>query len=151
MDLEGWQQTRWGMTDAEIVQAVGTEHLKRTAREDYRDWYAELQIQDVEVGHYRFDVIFQMEKASNRLAQVLIAYDADGTENLSGAFKAARKMLQEKFGEPVRLGTSDNWAWIFPTTTIVLSSLAIEEITYRVTVMYRPTSSTSKFEKLSAF
>lgn len=151
MDLEGWQQTRWGMSDAEIVNAVGGEHIKRNSRANYQNLYSDLHIPNVEVGPYYFDVIFQMEDASERLGQVLIAYDADDATDLAGALKATRKVLQEKFGEPTRVGTSDDWAWTFPTTTILLSSLAIEDITYRVAVIYRPTSNTSHSNKVSAF
>ncbi len=118
-DLEGWQQTRWGMTAEEIIQAVGADNLRRFEEtKQYQDSYADLTFSGVYIGAYAFDIIFQIDKKTNGLRQVLISYEEDPDRSPKAALNAAIKMLTEKFGNPKRIGASDDLQWKFSTTTI---------------------------------
>ena len=63
-DLLGWQQTRWGMTNEEIVAVVGSQHLRKQEREggpkDF--WYCDLVIQNVDIGGFFFNIQFRWDE-----------------------------------------------------------------------------------------
>ena len=150
-DLLGWQQTRWGMTEAEIVLAVGANRLERIERAKYQNMYADLVVPLVEVGKYRFDVIFQMDNQSDKLAQVIVTHDADPSFESTGPRDQAIEILSEKFGRPSRVGTSDTWRWHFPTTTIDVVHVHIPDNIAKISVRYFPTSRSVATDRASAF
>jgi len=151
MDLEGWQDTRWGMTERELVAAINSAELLHIHREDYLSHYADYSLPNLDVAGFYFDVTFQMDKNSNRLSQVLIKHDADPHTKPTKAFSSALKLLTEKLGKPERAGTSDEFVWKFPTTTVCLSVYFSEEILSFVSVIYCPTASYQPKDKRSAF
>ena len=69
-DLLGWQQLRWGMTTAEVINMLDPEKLQRMERAQYRGMYADLIIPNVQVGRFSFDVIFQMHELTGGLGQI---------------------------------------------------------------------------------
>src|SRR5947209_7188490 len=150
-DLLGWQQTRWGMSEAEIIVSVGKEQLKKTPRQKYQGMYSDLMIPSVDVGKIPFDIIFQMEEASNQLSQVLVSNIGDPQLGCAGAVAAARKLLTERFGTPERIGSSDGWQWVFPTTTIEIFALEIEDISADTYVRFFPTKTGRASKQTSAF
>src|SRR4051794_20679551 len=120
MDLEGWQQTRWGMIADDIIRTVGAENLRRTERAQYAGCYAEMIIPSVPVGSYSFKVVFQMDQETHRLSNVLLQYEDLTHSDPSATFRVALKLLTERFGTPDRIGTTNDLSWRFPTTTIDL-------------------------------
>lgn len=151
-DIEGWQTTRWGMTDSEIVSVVGIEKLGRIARAEYQGLYADLEIPRIDVGRYEFKVIFQMNSETDKLTQVLVQHmPEDQRSEPKDAFNTAKKLLSERFGAPERQGTSDTWLWRFPTTVIDLQYFYIEDIMSVVAVRYIPTARYEFPDVVSAF
>jgi len=142
-DLAGWQQTRWGMTEEEILAAASREPLCRQDREGGPNdfWYCDLVIQNVAVGGFDFTIKFQMGRETQRLLQVLINHEqSDVSQAPTAAFNAAKRILVERFGTPARDGTSDDWLWQFPTTTIRLSTLFMEDSVSNACIIFAATS-----------
>jgi hypothetical protein len=151
-DLEGWQQTRWGMTTGEIIEAVGKENLRRVEEtRSFNEFYADLTIPNVAIGQYEFDVVFQMGNETDRLEQVLISYEEDPDRSPTSAFKAALKLLTEKFGSPERIGTSDEFQWRFPTTTIEASTMFVEGVASSVHIRFFPSEESASRTQIAAF
>jgi hypothetical protein len=150
-DLPGWQQTRWGMTESEIIEAVGSERLHRIPKEVGNNWYAELIIQNVDIGRFSFDITFQMANDNGRLQQVMIRHEAPPDKEPTEQFRSTMQILSERFGQPKRFGTSDTWAWSFPTTTIYLDTFCLEDMASFVAIRFAPSSRGTPMKNLSAF
>src|SRR5690606_2993783 len=71
-DLAGWEGLRWGMTAAEIRDALGDRVAALPGRWLYGGAYAELAVEDVEIGGLAFTAYLQMSAESHRLQQVLL-------------------------------------------------------------------------------
>jgi hypothetical protein len=150
-DLLGWQQTRWGMTETEIIAAIGAERLRRMPKEVGNNWYAELTIQNVEIGPFPFDITFQMANDSHRLQQVMIRHEASPDKEPAAEFRSTIQILSGKFGQPKRVGTSESWLWTFPTTTIYLDTFCIQDMASFVAIRFTPSSRGTPIKELAAF
>jgi hypothetical protein len=150
-DLPGWQQTRWGMTESEIIEAVGSERLRRIPREVGNNWYADLTIQNVEIGRFQFDITFQMANDTHRLQQVMIRHEAPADKEPTTEFRSTMQILSERFGSPTRLGTSDTWAWSFPTTTIYLDTFCLQDMASYVAIRFSPSNRRANSKDIAAF
>ena len=139
MDVFGWQSTKWGMTELEIIDSIGNEYVFRKTREDFGKYYSELTIPIVEIGPYDFAILFQMNKLNDRLSKVLIRHDGEPDENQADAANSSRRILTEKYGVPQREGTTNAWIWRFPTTTIVMSHHVIADLFSFTAIAYMPT------------
>jgi hypothetical protein len=49
-DLVGWQDTRWGMTEQDLIAVIGESRLCRTPKQDYKDCYSEFVIPVVDMS-----------------------------------------------------------------------------------------------------
>jgi hypothetical protein len=150
-DLPGWQQTRWGMTESEIIEAVGSARLRRIPREIGNNWYAELTIQNVEIGRFPFDITFQMANDTDRLQQVIIRHEASPNKEPTSEFRSTMQILSERFGQPQRVGTSDSWSWTFPTTTIYLDTFCIEDMASFIAIRFTPSDRGAAIKEIFAF
>lgn len=124
-DLAGWQGLRWGMTSAEIREALGDRVTALPGRWLYGNAYAELAVEDVKIGGLAFTAYLQMNAGTDRLQQVLLERRRTGA--VPAAFEAALDELTERLGPP-----SDDCAqakrggepldyqitWRFPSTTV---------------------------------
>lgn len=152
-DLLGWQNTRWGMTETEIIASVGAERLRHIERIVFGvDAYTDLIIPSVNIDRYPFEVRFQMKGNTNRLIQVLLNHESDelSSEPIQQV-NAARKLLSEKFGAATRDGTSNTWYWEFPSTTIMIHTYFIEDITSSAFIRFFAPGEMPGPEKVSAF
>jgi hypothetical protein len=83
---------------------------------------------------------------------VLISYEhSEPSKEPTAAVNAARRILTERFGAPSRDGTSNDWLWLFPTTTIRLSVLFIEDISSSAFICFTATAEAPKLDRPSAF
>ena len=73
-DVAGWDATRWGMTEAEIESALGERVVRLPGRWLYGNAYADLAVEDVDVGGLQFTAYLQMNAESHRLQQVLLTH-----------------------------------------------------------------------------
>lgn len=124
-DLSGWEGLRWGMTAAEIRDALGDRAAALPGRWLYGGAYAELAVENVEIGGLAFTAYLQMNAESDRLQQVLLERRRTGA--LPAAFEAALAALTETLGAPsadcaqAKAGGRPldyEVTWRFPTTTV---------------------------------
>ncbi|MCA3339109.1 MAG: hypothetical protein INF90_11350 [Roseomonas sp.] len=149
-DLLGWRSTRWGMTKADILNAIGSDKVMETNRQDFQRFYSELEIKYAKIGEFDFNVVFQMGVETHRLEQVLLSYDDLDLRDPEAAFRTAKSLLSETFGKPARVGTSDDWFWPFPTSEIIIGKFYIPEIASSVSIRFRPTGAGHPLE-MAAF
>lgn len=152
-DLAGWQDTRWGMTEKELLETVKTGIKKLEKRATYDDGlYVDYTIPDYEIEGRKYEVSFQFDGKTNKLARVLIKdYSLQKvTIPQDGAFNALETLLTRKYGaagykkdDKGRDDMSLKRQWVLPTTTLELSySWLGGELKFSLlTITYFPTKS----------
>lgn len=148
-DILGWQDARWGMTEADIVKTFSASLKKLPKRALYKNVYVDYVITDLKLNRENFTVHFQMDTKTNRLAQLLIRLDqmkSDSPRN--DAFLGLEELLSQKYGTPsykrdeMEYLISRTRQWTFPTTTIELSYGYIRSISSSLlTIRYFQASS----------
>lgn len=132
-DVAGWYETRWGMTDEEIVATVGAANLGRYDQRcnrfglplspPYSD-FVELTRPGLQIGQTPFRALFLMRPDDGgipRLVEVILRTAIESWEKLRAAdVVLIRNVISERFGKPTRDGTTDRMVWRFPSTTIVM-------------------------------
>ena len=124
-DLVGWQGLSWGMTAADIRDALGARVTALPGRWVYGGAYADLAVEDVEIGGLAFTAYLQMNSQTDRLQQVLLERRRTGA--VPAAFEAALAELEQVLGPPAadcaqaKTGGQPldyQITWRFPTTTV---------------------------------
>ncbi len=131
-DLPGWDQTRWGMTSAEIAKLYGAEAVRLDGRVEFAGLYSDVGLRQARFAGLDFIVYFQMDR-THRLAQVLLerlkqrasgaAWEAS-LRALEAAYGAATARCDRR-GDPLA-GTPAviERVWTLPTTTVRASFIA---------------------------
>jgi hypothetical protein len=116
-DPGGWTAAKWGMTDAQILQAVPT-----ATRLDPPDADAHVQIKSFPLAGSDFHVLFQSDK-DGRLQAVLLSPIGTPSEGFDYLFQNLQNLLVEKYGRPWSSteGHQTKIQWSLKTTTITLS------------------------------
>jgi hypothetical protein len=129
-DLLGWQETRWGMTSAEIEAAMAGTRLEKLAGvkklADYKDRPYHPNGYKVFIANTEFVVRFVMQSDGNGneiLSLVELKHKLYETVKMSEV-NLIKKVISERYGPPSRSGTSERLFWRFPTTTISFWYLA---------------------------
>jgi hypothetical protein len=124
-DLAGWQGLSWGMTAAEIRDVLGARVTTLPGRWLYGGAYADLAVEEVEIGGLAFTAYLQMNSETDRLQQVLLERRRTGA--VPAAFEAALAELEQVLGPPAadcaqaKTGGQPldyQITWRFPTTTV---------------------------------
>ncbi|HEY9539361.1 MAG TPA: hypothetical protein VIS03_17335 [Kiloniellaceae bacterium] len=124
-DLAGWQGLTWGMTAAEVRQALGDRVTALPGRWLYGGAYADLAVEEVTIGGLVFTAYLQMNSETDRLQQVLLERRRTGA--VPAAFEAALAALQRELGPPsadcaqAKSGGQPldyQLTWRFPSTTV---------------------------------
>lgn len=124
-DVPGWDVLRWGMTEAQIESALDDRVARLPGRWLYGNAYADLAVEDVEVGGLAFTAYLQMNAESHRLQQVLLERRRVGA--VPAAFERLVDSLTETLGPPSTDCTQAKsggqpldyqLTWRFPTTTV---------------------------------
>src|SRR3954451_5845575 len=112
-DLMGWQNTRWGMTAAEIQDALAGKALDLTPKK-YRhpegEWkghgpYYQL-MRYIELGNTEFEVRFMIDPLTNVLASVILRNSIREDRVTAKEANTIKKIITEKYGKPARNGSS---------------------------------------------
>lgn len=151
MDLQGFQDLPWGVGPKEIKIKFAESIHEVPSRIQYKGLYVDLIIPDYDVSEVNFEVRFQMDMKTDKLAQVLLTYeDLNNTySSLQISFDSLEKVLTRKYGEPTyRKDKKSSWflasinlnrSWVTPTTTIDLSYSYTKGIMNHLTIIYFPT------------
>jgi hypothetical protein len=162
-DVLGWQESRWGMSNEEIVRAFGPRIARLPKGEDFLTWHADYVMRHVELEGEVFSVFFQMDNETKKLAQVLVRLDEQESRvPRDEIFAKIETMLIHEYGAPVdktdhRRSSSIDFAfldlsrlWRFPTTTIELSYGWDNQIEASLlTIRYFPTRATGRWKRPS--
>ena len=129
-DLLGWGATRWGMSSEELAPILGPGHVRLATPLEYGALIVRDTLPGQRLAGRPFVFLFQLDRATERLAQVLLRYRGDFP--MLSDFVAVRDLLAKELGAPQeRRGETEYrgtipWFWIealwrFPTTEVVLS------------------------------
>jgi DNA polymerase III delta prime subunit len=94
---EGWENTRFGMTVAEVLVAVGGSASSVNPTVDYGSRIMPLRIEEVEIDGQRFDVEFLFDKQSEKLDVVMMVFKGAPS---AAAFSAVVSVLTKRYGDP---------------------------------------------------
>lgn len=124
-DLPGWRDTRWGMTLADLEEALDADATRLPGRWLYGGAYADLAVHGVELAGLTFTAYLQMNADTHRLQQVLLERRRVGA--VPAAFEKLVDGLMEDLGPPstdcaqAKTGGQPldyQLTWRFPTTTV---------------------------------
>ncbi|MCK9362157.1 MAG: hypothetical protein M0P74_00920 [Syntrophales bacterium] len=94
-DVKGWNGTKWGMTEKEIVSVFGNKIVYFDKAMDWKDDYAKIGLNDYSINNMLYDVRFAMSKATDTLIQVTLSNKKGGITD----YYAIEQLLVEKYGK----------------------------------------------------
>jgi hypothetical protein len=129
-DLAGWGPVRWGMAGDQLAAALGPQVRRLDGRLDFGESYVEQTLPAVSVSGHTFTALFQMNRGTDRLQQVLLERRRGRAREV--VFEGLARALENRFGPPTRACDSATdgeraspvmrqRSWVFPTTTVHLS------------------------------
>jgi hypothetical protein len=129
-DVLGWGATRWGMTSEELARVLGPARVRLAAPLEYGALIVRDTLPGQRFAGRPFVALFQLDRASERLAQVLLRYRGDFP--MLSDFAAVRDLLAKDYGPPQERRASTDYSgtfpsfwieagWKFPTTEVVVS------------------------------
>jgi hypothetical protein len=143
-DVQGWANTKWGMTQPQIMNAINDE-TRKEIRKGIND---SLVIPDFAIGHNRFRVVLSVDEKTKLLRRVEPVDQVPGYEGpvVNSApdfiFDDLKTLLISKFGPPTNVGATGKGngtaVWRFKSTTITLS-ITTFSIGRLLTLNYVPT------------
>jgi hypothetical protein len=129
-DLAGWGETRWGMSGDELARVLGPRRAHLTAPLDYKEFVVRDTVPGLSLAGRPFVALLQLDRKSERLAQVLLRYRGDFP--MLSDFVAVRDLLAKDLGPPAERRAETDYrgsipsfwieaGWTFPTTAVVLA------------------------------
>jgi hypothetical protein len=128
-DPQGWREARWGMSGQDLAQTFkGTLEPVGGALE-FNNYVVRQRIIRTEIGGRPFVVLFQLDKESEKLKQVLLQYR--GSRPMHTDYVEVGKALIAELGAPSRArgqgdysgsfpSSTSEMRWCFPSTQVVL-------------------------------
>ena len=128
-DPKGWREARWGMTGEDLAQTFKSTLEPTRGTLEYNNYVVKQRIVRVDIGGRPFVVLFQLDKQSEKLKQVLLQFR--GSRPMHTDYVEVGKALTAEFGPPAKArgqgdysGSFPSYAtemrWCFPTTEIFL-------------------------------
>ena len=154
-DVPGWQNTRWGMTAAEVQGAVA---LRGLTLVPLPAPYGRVLGADapfktsVEIAGAHYDAIFLFSAETQRLDRILIRTVDFSREHAHTLHDALLRTLTEQYGRPGETEsqgpTGTLTKWTFRTTTVVLGMYTDTTVrgnhVTQVALVYAPTATASE-------
>lgn len=151
-DVAGWENSRWGMSDKDLVAAFGSRLQKLPKREAFLGWHSDYVI-STESGGGVYTVFFQMASDTNKLSQVLVRLnEMESKTPREDVFNLLASSLGNDYGKPTAQtneryrfltkfnGMALSRTWKFPTTTVELGYDWDDQIyASTLTIRYFPT------------
>jgi hypothetical protein len=153
----GWRDSRWGMTEEQILNTFKGEAVRLPAEKKLaKGNYCNIVIENVKLGISIYQVNFVMDGQTKGLITVRISPAEKwnlGDKTTQAEFKDLEKLLIEKYGNPsyrdemgnpdfskrIKGHTNLVTKWNFPTTSIQLSYLEDRQTKLRyLNLNYRP-------------
>jgi hypothetical protein len=139
-DVNGWQDTKWGMTPDEVQKAIGRPmsfaDLAKVCDKTC-DEGAALELHDYGLNNQHFVVRLWFSKPDTRLHTVSM-YEKKSDENIdSQSFQKMKTFLESIYGAPRSVSLRRGYftvVWEMPSTKISLYSNAADQ----TTIVYEP-------------
>jgi hypothetical protein len=155
-DVLGWEGARWGMSEAELLNAFNSRLKKLPERMEFMAQYADYVIPELKLEGESFTVYLQMDKSTNKLSQVLVRLNEQVAPTpREQLFHRLASSLAREYGEPSGQkderysfkrkyrGIELERTWRFPATTVELGYGWDDQIhASLLTIRYFPTKST---------
>ena len=131
-DVLGWEDSRWGMSERNLITAFGSRLTKLSEPMSFLDLHADYIVAALEIQGQRFTVFFQMDNRTNRLSQVLVRLnEMEARLPREELFSKLDSQLTQQYGPATsRSDERDfkstiksvclNRTWKFSTTTVEL-------------------------------
>jgi hypothetical protein len=145
-DLEGWRQSKWGMTADQVIKAFNGEVVRLKKPDVFKDGHAPVGIESYALAGHKYKVSFVVNE-KGKLHKVSLDLQEEGNESI---FESLEKLLTEKYGKPsyqnnrrndgnLAQSLSRETMWSFSKTTITLtyyeliasSSMHVVLLTYK--------------------
>jgi hypothetical protein len=117
-DVEGWQATKWGMTEEQVRSAMPDLSENVPPKKFNASVYVPFDTA-FKVDRFYFQVVLQFDVDTRRLGQVLVTANDASPER----WIVARQLLVERYGPPHKQ-YGDKFVWLFPSTAIELTRYA---------------------------
>lgn len=133
-DVKGWGKTTWGMSEVEV---------KKLYPEAKRFKHNILNISDIVIGSYKYDVTFIFDHQSNKLKDVIVGVPRGKPISIS-QFSELEKKLTIKYGQPAYRNERPTFTkeavtiWTFHSTTIEL----------KYVLMHSPSLNTADYQSI---
>jgi hypothetical protein len=115
-ELAGWESARWGMTRAELATAFGDRVTALARPLDYGKFVARDMIREVRIAGRPFVALLQLDRRSDRLAQVLLRFP--GRFPTFADYRAVRLALEAELGSPARVRPETDYSGTFAAASI---------------------------------
>lgn len=140
-DLKGWGNTRWGVTEAEILANV-PEARRVEPRKYFNERYATVVIDTFMVANIPFDVSFVMSGETKKLELVTMNCLVKVTQT---DFEDVLTSLTNKYGTPTNQNRKEtkryieaDIRWLFETSKVDLSFIDAPKISNTLNIRYAP-------------
>ena len=123
IDLEGWRQAKWGMTEEEILDAFKGEAVRLNPSERYHQAVATVGIEFLQISGFSFKAHFLLDEKTKRLFQVTIQpLHQEEVNRIPFVLRdAVKDGLTKKYGG-ASVKDGHTLKWIFPSTIIELDA-----------------------------
>lgn len=136
IDPSGWTKAKWGMTDADILQAFDGDAVRLATPEKVSGIRINVAIEQIEITGVKFKALM-IPAPDGKLKNVLLS-PRKGEQEDPSLFRRLQDLLVRKYGRPW-LNTVDHTTdaqWTLPTTVITLTMTSLPAMNFCVSLKY---------------
>jgi hypothetical protein len=133
-DVQGWSDTKWGMTEDQVLGVLGPQGGQRVAnaKEDRLGRIGAIEIPSLKIGVYEFKVSLKFKDGG--LMNVILSL----LKRPGASYPGVKTMLIEKYGPPAsetrEMGRQAQWN--FPSTVINLTEMPLPDGSSMLSLSY---------------
>lgn len=150
--IEGWKDTKWGMTEAEVLSAISESNKVTRDLDKYMKGaqYSSIQIPKIKIGAYFYKASFLFDSKTKDLCRVILSCVEGQPQEL--AYQQVQELLTKKYGAHTYTNTNreGGWnafvekktIWKLSGTNIEMDYTYIEDVTERFNIAYVSSNTT---------
>ena len=147
-DIEGYGQTKWGMTLDQAIDAEEGRVERLDKPEKYKNGIGLASIKNIEINNSKFKVSYIFDEVKSELQQVsVVSLERKNHLINASTFSSLNKLLTEKYGEPSFKEELKVSSWKLSKTTIELTYMNIPGVVTVVGVTYTPSKTRKNIAK----
>jgi hypothetical protein len=100
VDIKGWNNTHWGMTEKDIASVFGDKIVYFDKAINWKESYAKIGLNDYSINNTLYTIRFIMSKATDTLIQVTLSRSSNNSISRGGItdYYTLQQLLVEKYG-----------------------------------------------------